>query len=139
VPYDVFSTTALTGSSITNAQWTWLGQGYTCNVYKLTNQPNAYSFFVLGTPQDTDHDGLTDAYELLVSKTNPNSVDSDGDGIPEAWAVLNGLDPQASGLASGDPDLDALLNKQEYLYGSRPQISEGFSVWVSAPGPLGIP
>src|SRR6266700_3933033 len=140
VPYDVFGTTAMRGNSITNDQWAWLGQVYTCNRYTLTNQPAAYAFYVLGTPQDTDLDGLTDAYEVLVSKTDPTKAISNNDGIPEAWEVLNGLDPQSPGLGGQDPDQDALTNKQEYLYGTRPLVSEGSSVWVSTPNGLsGIP
>lgn len=68
-----------------------MGQGYHGNTYMLTNLPNTACFLILGTPQDSDSDGLTDAYERLVSKTNPNVADTDGDGIPDAWEVLLGL------------------------------------------------
>src|SRR5439155_22561194 len=37
VPYDIFSTTNLMGGGATNSVWTWLGSGYTCNSYLLTN------------------------------------------------------------------------------------------------------
>ena len=52
------------------------------------------AFFILGTLQDTDGDELTDAYELLVLKTDPNNTDSDGDNVPDGWEVLYGLDPK---------------------------------------------
>jgi hypothetical protein len=50
----------------------------------------------LGTPQDSDGDGLTDAYELLISHTDPNNPDTDGDGIPDGWSVLLGVNPLSS-------------------------------------------
>ena len=73
--------------------WAWLGQGLHCNTYTLAGLPNTTCFLILGTPLDTDGDGLTDAYEKLVSKTDPNNPDTDGDGIPDGWSVLLGLNP----------------------------------------------
>ena len=32
-----------------------------------------------------------------------------------------------------DADWDGLLNQQEYLYGTNPQVSEGFGIWLSTP------
>lgn len=42
---------------------------------------------------DSDGDGLTDAYEILVSLTNPNKADSDGDVLTDGWEVLNSMNP----------------------------------------------
>ena len=89
VPCDVFANSILGFG--TNNTWAWMGQGYQCNTYLLTNLQNVSVFLILGTPQDSDGDGLTDAYELLVSHTNPNNPDTDGDGIPDGWSVLLGL------------------------------------------------
>lgn len=91
--YDVFTTTNLSGNSITNSQWAWLEQGPACSTYQYTNQPVAYAFYMLGTPQDSDGDGLTDAVERLVSKTDPNNSDTDGDGISDLWEMQFGLNP----------------------------------------------
>ena len=92
LPYDVFATSAL-AYPITNAQWGWMGQGYQCTRYVLTNLPASSALLILGTPQDSDQDGLTDAYELLMSKTNPLKADSSGDGMLDGWKVLWGLNP----------------------------------------------
>jgi len=92
VLYDVFATTALT-SPITNGVWAWLGQGYHCTTYTITNLPNTTVLFILGQPQDSDGDGLTDAYELLVSHTDPHNPDSNGSGMLDGWKVDFGLNP----------------------------------------------
>jgi hypothetical protein len=73
-----------------------MGQGLHCVSYSLsiTNQPNVSAFLILGTPEDDDLDGLTTAYELLVSKTNPYNPDTDGDGISDGDEILLGTDPR---------------------------------------------
>ena len=93
--YDVFAGPKLT-SPLKNGLWTWQGQGAHGYVYSLSNLPQGVIFLVLGTPLDTDGDGLTDAYELLVSKTDPHNADTDGDGIPDGWSVMLGLNPLSS-------------------------------------------
>lgn len=126
--YDVFVTAAL-GSSLTNSGWVWQGEGLTCNRYAL--QPgSANAFFILGTPLDSDGDGLTDAYERLVSHSDPYKVDTDLNGMPDGWQVLHFN--QTGNNPMGDPDQDGLTNLKEYLYGTDPQTSEGFSIWVSS-------
>ncbi len=52
VAYDIYTTTNLADNPITT-QWTWLGQGYTCNSYTFTNQPFDEAFYALATPQET--------------------------------------------------------------------------------------
>src|SRR5271155_1184057 len=91
VPYDVFANSVLGFG--TNYTWAWMGQGFHCEVYTITNLPPTSAFIILGTPQDTDGDGLTDAYEMLVCHTNPLVADTDGDGISDSWEVLLGLNP----------------------------------------------
>jgi hypothetical protein len=91
VPYDVFANSVLGFG--TNYTWAWMGQGFHCEIYTLTNLPPTSAFLILGMPQDTDGDGLTDAYENLVSHTNPLVADTDGDGISDSWEILLGLNP----------------------------------------------
>ena len=91
VPYDTFVNSILDFSSNTNKAWAWQGQGYHGNTYAITNLPNTTCFLILGTPQDSDLDGLTDAYERLVSKTNPYAASTSGDGISDSDKILEGL------------------------------------------------
>jgi hypothetical protein len=83
--YDVFATTNLTrnvpGLNLTN--WmlvTRSAPGQTnLTLPPLPGVP--VCFYKLGTVLDSDGDGLTDAYENLVSHTNPNLWDSNTNGI----------------------------------------------------------
>jgi hypothetical protein len=109
--YDVFATSALE-IPITNAVWAWMGQGLACQTYTLTITNSPAAFLILGTPQDSDFDGLTDAYELLVSHSNPNSYSTDGTQMADGWEMLYfghiGVPP------NGDPDGDGLTTYQEW-------------------------
>ena len=135
VPFDVFANSTLSAG----VAWAWMGQGYHCNTYLLTNMPSTTCFLILGTPQSTSGQGLTDAYESLVAKVSPSGAQADGYGVPYAWYAANGLVPITNGVASLDLDLDALLNYQEYLYGTKPNVSEGFSIWTTNNGTTVIP
>jgi hypothetical protein len=99
VPYDVFANSVLAPASDTERRWTWQGRGYHCNTYALTNLPARTAFLILGHPTDSDFDGLTDAYERLVSKTDPLNADTDGDGMLDGWEVIQGLDALAEDAA----------------------------------------
>lgn len=96
--YDVFATGALE-SPIANASWYWMGQGghFTNYSLSITSQD---AFLMLGTPLDTDSDGLTDAYERLISHTDPNNPNSNLDGLLDGWEVLLGLNPTINNLTS---------------------------------------
>lgn len=74
--------------------------------------------------------GLTDAYEWLVMHISPYDSQTDIYGVPFAWYAMNGLNISS---ASQDTDQDGLLNYQEYFYGTKPTVSEGFSIWISQP------
>jgi hypothetical protein len=97
--YDVFANSLLSFGT-NGVPWAWMGQGQHCNMYSLTNLPNTTCFLILGTPQDSSDSGLTDAYQLLVSKTNPYVTNSDLDGIPTGWEILLGLNPTICNFAS---------------------------------------
>jgi len=96
--YDVFVGTILT-SPLGNGNWSWQGQAQRRQQCSLTGLPQGTIFFILGSPQDSDTNGLTDAYELLITHTNPNVDDQNGAGIPNGWQVLLGLNPLVNQVA----------------------------------------
>lgn len=116
VPYDVFANSVLSFGA-NGVPWAWMGQSFHGNIYTLTNLPNTACYLELGSPQDSDGDGLTDAYENLVSKTNPNVADTDGDGISDAWEVLLGLNPNVSDNAQSSSRLNYTYDSADWLEG----------------------
>ena len=59
----------------------------------------------------------------LQADVEGSVVDSDGDTLPDAWELENGLDPQSHAGAhgaDGDWDLDGATNREEYQSGTIP-------------------
>ena len=82
--------------------------------------------------EDLDGDGISNLEEFewwsvfttnncAMSGPNPTMKDTDGDGIPDGWEVINGLNPTDNTDAAGDADSDGLTNLQEYQLGTDPQ------------------
>ncbi len=53
---------------------------------------------------DSDSDGLSDAYELNITKTDPLKYDSDGDGVADGIEVKASLDPNNPKTNGTDED-----------------------------------
>lgn len=123
--YDLFATTNLAPSA-----WQWLGR---CSPGQtnltVVNLANPTEFFILGLTNDTDGDGLTDAFEKLVSHTNPNLYSTDGTGMSDGWEWQNfghiGVDPNA------DPDGDGLSNYQEFMGGTNPNVPDNYNALLT--------
>lgn len=56
--------------------------------------------------------------------TDPFNTDADGDGIPDGWEVLNGLNARFAGDATLNPDGDSYNNLEEYALGLNPWFNE---------------
>ena len=106
--YDLFATTNLVPSA-----WQWVLR---CNPGQtnLTVTGLAYpnEFFILGLTNDTDGDGLSDAFEELVSHTDPNSYSTDGTGMSDGWEWE--YFGSISNNPAADPDGDGLTTFQEW-------------------------
>ena len=83
---------------------------YTNVVYEcgVSDPPRSLGFFNLGTRNDTDGDSLTDAFELLVSKSDPAMIDTDLDGLSDGRENDVGTDP-----CLADTDGDGLTDSSE--------------------------
>ena len=77
---------------------------------------------------DTDHDGLSDTYEVVVSHTNPTLADTDGDTLSDSTETALGTDP-----TRWDTDFDGASDGVEVRYGSDPMFPEHGTV-PSTPG-----
>jgi alpha-tubulin suppressor-like RCC1 family protein len=84
-------------AAVTNAAWQWRQYVYACDTVVLTNQPAEGALYVVAPEKDTD-----------------------GDGMPDSWEILHGLNPLDPSDAGLDPDDDGLTNLQEYQAGSNP-------------------
>ena len=69
---------------------------------------------------DTDGDGLNDSYEALILLTDPTSVDTDSDGIEDGVEFLGqyGDPPQASDPRNNNTDEDQFDDGEEDLNGN---------------------
>jgi len=106
--YDLFATTNLAPTA-----WQWVlrcAPGQT-NL-TVTNQTSPNCFYLLAVTNDADADGLSDAFELLVSHTNPTNSSTDGSGMSDGWQWQ--YFGSISNSPSGDPDGDGLTTYQEW-------------------------
>lgn len=76
--------------------------------------------FMAGTQYllpDTDFDSVSDG-EDLFPLDHTKALDSDRDGLPDSFEIINGYDPYFADDASNDTDSDGLTLLQEYRQGS---------------------
>mgnify|MGYP001767454456 CR=1 FL=1 len=96
--YDLFFTTNLASlpePALCVTNWAWSDRSTPGQTNFVFSNPGfSECYFRLGTMLDSDGDGLTDAYELLVSHTDPANWDTDGDGLSDGWEVQNGMNPR---------------------------------------------
>ena len=94
----------------------WKGMIDDVRIYRAALGTNEMAAHASG---DLDDDGLSNLEEYQDG-TKPNSVDTDGDGIPDGWEVQYGLDPLDVTDGGQDADHDGVLNAEEFANGSDP-------------------
>ena len=72
---------------------------------------------------DDDNDGVPDDQDAFPYDPL-SAADADGDGIADEWEQQYGLDPTSAEDAFSDPDLDGVLNWEEFILGTNPTIAE---------------
>lgn len=98
-PYDVFLTTNLNSilsvhDGCSPLPWAWVYRTSSDQTnWVLSPLPPKQAFVRLALTTDTDSDGLTDAFEVLVSKSNPSTPYTRGDGVDDWTAYALGLGP----------------------------------------------
>lgn len=82
---------------------------------------------------DTDNDGLPDGVEIFTHGTNPNLADSDGDGFDDNFELTTGFDPKSD---TSTPDtLSSIRTAVEFRFNAagsvnyRVEVSENLSDW----------
>ena len=83
---------------------------------------------------DTDGDGWNDYREVMVERTNPlvfDVIDSDHDGMSDAWEDTYGLNKNNAADAATDTDSDGLTNLQEFQVATNPTLADTDSDSVS--------
>jgi hypothetical protein len=89
-------------------------------------------------PVDGDLDLLVD-YDLGAYEYDPETTDTNGDGIPDAWYRHYRLDFADPDAGQQDPDGDRLTNQQEWITDTDPtDPGSAFSVAVSNLPPVTI-
>ncbi len=78
---------------------------------------------------DADGDGLTNLQEAQAA-TDPTSTDSDHDGMSDFWEILHHLNPNDPADAVLDMDADGISNLEEFLAGTEPETAN-----TPLPGP----
>lgn len=123
--WDLYATTnfGVEVSGLNGTNWTWLLRtepGQTNLLVAMLSETEEY--FRLAGTNDTDGDFLTDAFEALVSHSDPTLVNSDGDGMTDdyEWAHFGTM---AQGDAD-DFDGDGVGNLAEMNAGFNPSLPD---------------
>ncbi|MFH1620965.1 MAG: L,D-transpeptidase family protein [Patescibacteria group bacterium] len=100
----------------------FLGTGFTC-----IKSVSAESLVLTGSEKtnDSDADGLSDYWEVVIFKTNPNKKDTDSDGFLDKLEIETGNNPLGKGvLFNSDFDKDGLNDRLEFLFGTNPENAD---------------
>ena len=129
--YDIFERFAFAS----NRPWARIaGAEIGVTNFAFTKVSPTNAFYLAADTADSDFDGLSDAFETLVSKSNPLVPDTDGDGLPD------GLED--SNINSVPDRFDYVRLTRAVLFASRTNAFEGgqngeLTILLPSPAPLG--
>ena len=108
-------TTTYMHNLLTNVSYSGITDAYRGSTFVLTNNS------IIDDDYDSDNDGLDDLRELFVLGTNPASIDTDRDRLPDDWELryngTSGINPVVTANVdelSSDLDDDGLTLLQEF-------------------------
>ncbi len=124
-------------SSLAQSNWTWLARtepGQTNLLVPMLSEVESY--YRLAATNDSDEDGLTDAFEALASHSSAFTNDTDGDGLLDGWEWkhFGGFDQ----TDAADYDSDGVNNLNEQNANTDPNtisfkanIGNGYTRWLN--------
>jgi hypothetical protein len=122
--FDIFFKPALGGTN----GWYWVARGFFGQTNFSVNVTSDSGFFVAGTTNGLDANGLTAAYRTLAGGIDTLDRDWDQDSLPDFWEVtyFGNLDQNGT----NDYDSDGVNNVTEYQNGTDPNKA---AFWLAFP------
>jgi len=121
---DVTFSARIAGSGSLTYQWQFNGSNIadaTSTNLVLTNvqpaQSGVYTFIV------TNAASMARGFDAVLIV---GQLDTDGDGMPDAWELAHGFDPNVAADAELDSDNDTMKNWQEFVAGTNPTNAISF-------------
>lgn len=107
---------------------------FALGLHDFDSAPARSAFNYLTESQGTDGSWNDDPYQtalVLKAISLGSEFDVDGDGMPNGWERVNGLDPFDAADAWSDTDSDNLINIDEYVNGTNPtkRDTDGDGLW----------
>jgi hypothetical protein len=127
--------------------WSGNASGSTNPFTLLMNGNKTVGASFVQDTRDPDADGLTNYQEIIVRLTNPNTADTDGDGVKDGQEVTDGTNPlvtdsDGDGLSDGDEktrttnplladtDGDGYSDSYEVQFSTNPKLASSIPTFL---------